>query len=146
LDFISFGWWGLGTHSDSFTSEFSSNFNLKNMISTYTKDFLRKHPVCSQEYRGLCFFSTLLSTMWPNLAKTISERWPLWLRYRILKRNPAAGEVRDNIERRATSPSSFSFNVSWIIGWSEMVVKSDKFFFQFSDIPSLANIPKRIEH
>jgi hypothetical protein len=102
-----------GGGSVSCTGEFSPNFDPKNMISTYSKDFLwKKWPKFTRFWdfffykspdfcdnfqqvakyiEGFSFFSTFISIMQPNLAKLFCEWLPLWLHHKILKRNPGWG-------------------------------------------------------
>jgi hypothetical protein len=85
---------GLQSCSVSFTGKFSPNFDLKNMITTYTKEFSQEKwpkfarflnnffPKLPESYddfqkvakniEGFSFFSTFISIMQRNLAKLFS--------------------------------------------------------------------------
>ncbi len=102
-------------HSVFFTGKFSLNFDLKNMISTYTKDhgkndpnspdfedcfhklpdFKDKFQQVAKNIEGFGFFPTFISSMQPNLAKLFCEWLPLWLHHKILKRNPAPATLQE---------------------------------------------------
>ncbi len=95
-----------GGGSVSCRVEFSPNFDLKNMISTYSKNFLwKKWPKFARFWdffsfkspdfcdkfqqvakyiEGFSFFSTFISIMQPNLANLFCEWLPLWLHHKIL--------------------------------------------------------------
>jgi hypothetical protein len=87
----------------SLTGKLSPNFNLKNMILPYTKDFSWKqmNQICQILKKKLFYFfpeifknieefyfifPTFISSMQPNLAKLFFECSPLWLHYKNLKR------------------------------------------------------------
>jgi hypothetical protein len=97
--------------NDSLTGKFSPSFDLKNMISTYTKHFSRKKKPKFARFRRkkkkknpnrqffndkfqqvtknierrilLFLIPTLISSLQPNLAKIFSRWWPLWLHHKI---------------------------------------------------------------
>jgi len=160
--------WGLGTHSDSFTSEFSPNFNLKNMISTYTKDFLKE--TMTQVHQLLKSVFSKLPNFYDNIqfvAKNIEDcvffllYYPvcgqIWLKQFLadghfgyitesLKETLLLGRSETTLSAEQPAPHHFPFNVSWIIGRSKMVVKCDKFFFNFLISHHRLTSQKRIEH
>jgi hypothetical protein len=101
-------------HSVSFTGKFWLNFDLKNMISTYTKEkndpnlpdfedcffwiarFLWSVPAGRQKYRRIRFVFLLSylvgNQIWLNYSV---NDLPLWLHHKILKRNPAPATLQE---------------------------------------------------
>jgi hypothetical protein len=121
-------------HSVSFSGKFSLNFDLKNMISTYTKEkmtqicqilkiFFSNCQIFNDQFLQVAknieefgFFPTFISSMQPNLAKLFCEWLPLWLHHKILKRNPAPATLQETHPK----PNSGRLDVGKLISYSRL--------------------------